>query len=45
MLTNSHILIPEVIGCNQLNSDLHVKRFYKGCSVPLPQWFYQGHYV
>ena len=36
------MLIPEVKGCIQVNSELHVKLFYKGCSVPLPQWFRQG---
>ena len=40
-LTNSHI-IPEVKGCTQVDSDMHVKLFYKGCSVPLPLWFCQG---
>ena len=37
------MLIPEVTGCIQDNSELHVKLFYKGCSVPLPQWSRQGH--
>ena len=36
------MLIPEVKGCIQVNSELHIKLFYKGCSVPLPQWFRQG---
>ena len=36
------MLIPEVTGCIQVDSELHVKRFYKGCSVPLPQCFCQG---
>ena len=34
-LTNSHMLILEVTGCIQVDSEFHVKRFYKGCSVPL----------
>ena len=37
------MLIPEVTGCVQVDSELHVKLFYKGCSVPDPQWFRQGH--
>ena len=41
-LTNSHMLVPEVTGCIQVDSELHVKLFYKGCSVTLPQWFRQG---
>ena len=32
----------EITGCIHDDSELHVKRFYKGCSVPLPQWFRQG---
>ena len=36
-LTNSHMLIREVTGCIQVDSELHVKLFYKGFSVPLPQ--------
>ena len=27
----------------EIDSELHVKLFYKGCFVPLPQWFRQGH--
>ena len=41
-LTNSHILLPEVTGCIQVDNKLHVKLFYKVCSVLLPQWFCQG---
>ena len=41
-LTNSHMLIPEVTGCIQVDSELHVKLFYKGCSAVLPQWFRQS---
>ena len=36
------MLIPEVTGCIQVNSELHVKLLYKGCSVPRPQLFRQG---
>ena len=41
-LTNSHILTPEVIGCIQVDSELYIKLFYKGCFAPLLQWFCQG---
>ena len=36
------MLVPQIIGCIQVDSELHAKLFYKGCSVPLPQWFRQG---
>ena len=36
------MLIPEVTDCGQVDSEMHVKLFYKGYSVPLPQWFRQG---
>ena len=36
------MLIPEVTGCIQVDSELHVKPFYKGCSAHLPQWSRQG---
>ena len=41
-LTNRHVLILEVTGCIQVDSELLVELFYKTCSVPLPQWFHQG---
>ena len=41
-VNNSHMSIFEVTGCVQFDSELHVKLFYKGCSVPLPQWFRQS---
>ena len=41
-LTNSHMLTPEVTGCIQVDSELHVKLFFKGCFAPLPQWFRKG---
>ena len=41
-LTNSRMLISEVTGCIQVDSELHVKLFYIKCSIPLPQWFRQG---
>ena len=37
-----HMLIPEVTICIQVGSELHVTHFYKGCSVPILQWFRQG---
>ena len=40
-LTNSYILIPEDTVCTHVDSKLHVKHFYQGRSVPLPQWFRQ----
>lgn len=30
---------PVIAECIRINSDLHVKLFYRGCPVPLPQWF------
>ena len=36
------MLTPEVTGCIQVDSELHVNFFYEGCSVPLPQWFRKG---
>ena len=41
-LSKSDILTPEVTGCIQVDSKLHVKIFKKECSVYLPQWFSQG---
>ena len=41
-LTNSHMLIPEVTGCIQVDSKLHVKLFHKKYSHLPPQWFRQG---
>ena len=36
-LTISHMLIPEVTGFILVDSELHVKHFYKGCFALLPQ--------
>ena len=36
------MLIPDVTGCIQVDSELYVKLIYKGFSVSLPQWFCQG---
>ena len=34
---------PKILGPVQVNLDLHVQLQYNGISVPLPQWFVQGH--
>ena len=34
--------VPEVTDCVQVHRDLHVKLFYKGSPLPLPQWFHHG---
>ena len=39
----NELSIPEVIECIRVDECLHVRLFYKGCSVPLPQWFRSGH--
>ena len=36
-LTNSHLLISEVTGCIQVDSELHAKLFHERCSVSLAQ--------
>ena len=41
-LTNSHMVIPELTGFIQVDSELNLNLFCKGCSVPLPQWFHPG---
>ena len=33
---------PEVTECIKIYKELHVKLFFKGCPVPLPQWFHEG---
>ena len=33
---------PEVTECIKIDKDLHIKLVFKGCLVPLPQWFHQG---
>ena len=35
--------IPEVKECIRIDNELHVKLFYRGSPVPLPQWFRYGH--
>ena len=34
--------VPEVTDCARVDRDLHVKLFYKGSPLPLPQWFRHG---
>ena len=34
--------VPEVTDCVRVDRDLHVKLFYKGSRLPLPQWFRHG---
>ena len=34
--------VPKVIDCVRVDRDLHVKLFYKGLPLPLPQWFRHG---
>ena len=34
--------VSEVTACVRINQDLRVKLFFKGLSLPLPQWFRQG---
>ena len=35
---------PEAPEYNKIGKELHVKLFFKGCPVPLPQWFRQSTY-
>ena len=34
--------IPQVTSCIRIDNDLHVKLFYRGAPLPLPEWFRQG---
>ena len=34
--------VPEVTACMRVDRNLHVKLFYKGSPLPLPQWFRHG---
>ena len=34
--------VSEVTDCMRVDRDLHVKLFYKGSLLPLPQWFHHG---
>ena len=39
----SKTFVPEVVETIVVDKDLHVKLFYKGSPIPLPEWFRQGH--
>ena len=41
-LSHSTLSIPEVTECIRVNNEMHVKLFYKGSPLPLPQWFCHG---
>ena len=41
-LSHSTLSIPEVTECIRVNNEMHVKSFYKGSPLPLPQWFCHG---
>ena len=41
-LETNMLNVPEVTDCVRLDQDLHVKLFYKGSPLPLPQWFCHG---
>ena len=41
-LLKNELSIPEVSECIRIDKDLHVKLFYKGSPLPLPQWFRHG---
>ena len=38
----NELSVPEVKGCIRVDRDLHVKLFFKGSPLPLPQWFRYG---
>ena len=38
----NELSVPEVQECIRIDDDLHVKLFYKGSPVPLPEWFRKG---
>ena len=41
-MSHSTLPILEVTECIRVNNELHVKLFYKGSPLPLPQWFCHG---
>ena len=41
-VTINNLSVPEVTECIRIDNDLHVKLFYKGSPVPLPEWFRKG---
>ena len=36
------VKLSEVTECTKIDKELHMKLFFKGCPVPLPQRFRQG---
>ena len=38
----NELSVPEVKECIRIDDELHVKLFYKGSPVPLPEWFRKG---
>ena len=41
-LKTDGLFIPEVTICIRIDDDLHVKLFYRGSPIPLPEWFRKG---
>ena len=41
-MVKNELSVPEVTDCIRIDSDLHVKLFYKGSPIPLPEWFRKG---
>ena len=41
-LVDNEMSVPEVTECIRVDKELHVKLFYKGLPLPLPQWFRHG---
>ena len=41
---SSTTFVPEVIKSIVIDTNLHVKLFYKGSPIPLPEWFRQGYF-
>ena len=37
-----HLSVPQITECIRVDSDLHVKLFYKSSPIPLPTWFRDG---
>ena len=42
-LEENDLSIPQVTECIRIDDKLHVKLFFKGSPIPLPQWFRKGH--
>ena len=38
----NELSVPEVTDCIRIDSEMHVKLFYKGSPIPLPEWFRKG---